>query len=746
MEEKKYKVTGMFCAACAAHVEQAAKATSGVQKAEVSLLTNSLQVTWGDKPDDLALEKAIKRAGYGAAPSVEETAKSLRNERRKNLRKSRIKLEIAAVLLVVLMYFSMGMMWSWPMLAPMWIDIAIELGLASLIIGLYFPYFIHGTKQLFTLHPTMETLIALGSAVSYGYGVYSFILMVQASYAEDTATVEALMNNVYFEAAGMILVLVSLGKYFEALAKSKTTSSLENLLSLTPETAILLNDGEEQEIPAEALEAGDLCLVKNGARVPADGIITKGHGSLDEAALTGEAVPVDKKEGDKVIGSSLLREGAFTMKVTAVGEDGTLKKIIHLVEEAANSKAHLASLADRISAFFVPVVILIALITFLAWYFTQSDVSLAINMGISVLVVSCPCALGLATPVALMVGTGRGAEHGILIKDASAFETLASVKILAFDKTGTLTTGHMQVTALALEEEADKNALLSLESLSTHPLAEAIAIDLSLKGASKQEVTDFVALPGLGVEGNIRGVAYLVGNATLLQQKGVLIPETPELLALQNAGATLSYLLKGGHYEGYIALADEPKSGAKEVLSALQEKGYELCLISGDNEKAASALAKQLGIPLVYSSVKPDEKQKLIRQLKQKGKVAMIGDGINDAPSLEEADVGIALGTGEEIAIASAGLILVKGSLNDLEDALVLAKKTVANIKLNLFWAFFYNLIGIPLAAGALYYALGWKLTPMIASAMMALSSVSVVLNALRLKIVKLPSSAQKKQ
>jgi heavy metal translocating P-type ATPase len=745
MEEKKYKVTGMFCAACAAHVEKAASATEGVRKAEVSLLTNSLEVTWAGKPNDVALEKAIKKAGYGAAPSIEETAKSLRNERKRNLRKSRIKLEIAAVLLVVLMYFSMGMMWAWPMVAPMWIDVALELGLATLIIGLYFPYFIHGTKQLFTLHPTMETLISLGSAVSYGYGVYSFALMVKAFYEGDEATAEALMNNVYFEAAAMILVLVSLGKYFEALAKSKTTSSLENLLSLTPETALLLNEGEEQEIPAEALEEGDLCLVKNGTRVPADGVITEGNGSLDEAALTGEAVPVYKKVGDKVIGSSLLREGAFEMKVTAVGEERTLKKIIHLVEEAANSKAHLASLADRISAFFVPVVIAISLATFLAWYFTQSDVSLAINMGISVLVVSCPCALGLATPVALMVGTGRGAEHGILIKDASSFESLSSVKILAFDKTGTLTTGHLQVRAVSLKDEEDKNALLSLESLSTHPLAEAMAIYLGMKGATKREVAAFVSLPGLGVEGEIRGTAYLVGNAALLKQENILIEETPELLALQNEGATVSYLAKEGHYEGYIALSDEPKEGAEEVLASLKKKGYELCLISGDNEKASSSLAKRLGIDEVYSSVKPDEKQKIIRQLKQKGSVAMIGDGINDAPSLEEANVGIALGSGEEIAIASAGLVLVKGSLLDLEDALALAKKTVANIKLNLFWAFFYNLIGIPLAAGALYYAWGWKLTPMIASAMMALSSVSVVLNALRLKIVKLPSSTYKR-
>jgi len=732
MEEKKYKVSGMFCSACQLHVQKAAEQVPGVEKAEVSLLTNSLEVTFKDKPDDKAIEKAVKTAGYGASPLAEESYKARRAERKKEMRKTLIKLVSAALLLVVLMYFSMGMMWGWPVFMPMSIDLGIELALATAIIAIYFNYFISGTKALFKGHPTMLTLISIGSGVSYLYGLYVFILILLGKSSNE---------NVYFEAAGMILTLVSLGKYFEALAKSKTTSSIENLVSLAPETALVEQDGETKEVLSKDLKVGDVCLVKPGSRVPTDGIIVSGYGHLEEAAITGEAVPVYKKEGDKIIGSTLNASGSFKMRVSEIGEDTTINKIVKLVEEAANSKARLAQLADTVSAYFVPVVISIALIVFLAWGFTSQNWSLAINMGVSVLVVSCPCALGLATPVAVMVGTGKGAEQGILIKSASAFEDLDRVKALVFDKTGTITSGHLRVLAYrpVSEDSSLGEALLSLESLSEHPLAGAIALYLTDKGFVKKEVKDFLYQPGYGVSGTIEKHLYLAGNAEFLEQNKIIIPAQTPIDSSLN-GASFTYLARDGVYQGYIALTDEMKEGAKDDIAILTKKGYEIYLVSGDNERAAKALADQVGITHIYSGIKPEGKLAIIESLQKKGLiVAMVGDGVNDAPALEKADVGIAIGSGTDIAIDSADIVLVNSSLRDLRSALTLSHKVVANIKLNLFWAFFYNCIGIPLAAGAFHYAsYPLDLNPMIASGMMALSSICVVLNALRLKLVHL--------
>lgn len=732
MEEKKYKVTGMFCAACQAHVQKAAQKVDGVEKAEVSLLTNSLEVTFLGKANDKAIEKAIKNAGYGASPWLDESYKARRNERAKELRKTLIKLIIAGVLLLILMYFSMSMMTHWPTFSNMEIDVGIELGLATVILLLYGKYFVSGTKSFFQLHPTMLSLISLGSGVSYLYGVYVYIMMF--------VNPESLTSHdVYFEAAGMILVLVSLGKYFEALAKSKTTSSIENLLSLAPETALVEVDGIEKEIPAKELKIGDLCIVKPGARVPTDGTIVSGYGHLEEAAITGEAVPVYKKEKDPVIGSTLNTSGSFKMRVTSVGQDTTINKIVKLVEEAANSKAKLAALADRVSMVFVPIVMSIALIVFLSWGLSGHPWNLAINMGVSVLVVSCPCALGLATPVAIMVGTGKGAEHGILIKSASAFEEISSVKALVFDKTGTITTGHMSVSHLEVTTPFAGDALLSIETLSEHPLAEATVIYLSKQGYTKKEVTSFLSLPGFGVEGTIEGKKVVAGNEALFEKEKIAIPDL-QIIHQDNPAKTLTFLAIEGGFAGYIALGDELKEGAKEDILALKNKGHDLYLASGDNDESASSLAKEVGIEHVYSSVKPEGKLALIDELQKKGlKVAMIGDGVNDAPALEKANVGIAIGSGTDLAIDSADIILVNSSLHDLVGATTLSKKVVANIKLNLFWAFFYNVIGIPLAAGCFYYATpSLSLNPMIASGMMALSSVCVVLNALRLKLIKL--------
>lgn len=730
----------MFCAACQAHVQKAACKVPGVVEADVSLLTNSMIVTFAGEPSDKAIMKAVKAEGYSASPMDDETYAHRRKVRAKELKKTLIKLIVSASLLVLLMVLSMTMMFDMAIFPTdhlvYWVGVQMVLALA--IIMIYFPYFIHGTKQLFKGHPTMETLISIGSGTSFVYGVYAFSLMVSATISGEEATIMSWAMNLYFDGAAMILTLVSVGKYIEALAKDKTTSSLEKLVSLAPETAILIEGNEMKEVEAALLKVGDRCLVKSGMRVPSDGLIEEGNGNFDESAITGEALPVSKKAGDKVTGSTLLHNGAITMKVTAVGQDTTIAKIIELVEEASSSKARLSHLADTVSAYFVPTVIVIAIVVLLSWGFGYGDWPLAVNMAVSVLVVSCPCALGLATPVAVMVGTGRGAEHGILIKSASAFEDLARVNTIILDKTGTITTGHMEVKdyCVLVDKEKDyvSKALISLESLSSHPLAEATVIYLQKHGYRKADVTGFSEEPGLGVKGTVQGNDVIVGNPAFLHKYSVQIP--PQI----NSSATTSiHIAIGGIYKGYIAFNDELKEGSKDSIVQLEKDRYEVYLVTGDNEEAAEAIAIAVPLTRIYSSIKPEGKLTIIKDLQKGGKrVAMVGDGINDAPALEQAEVGIAIGSGTDIAIDSADIVLVKSSLNDLVTAAALSKKVVKNIKLNLFWAFIYNIIGIPLAAGVLYPALGWQLNPMIASGLMALSSLSVVLNAIRLKWVKL--------
>ncbi|MCH3909995.1 MAG: cadmium-translocating P-type ATPase [Bacilli bacterium] len=728
MEEKDYKINGMFCTACQGHVQKAALKTKGVKEAEVSLLTNSMHVVWEEKSNDKLLEKEIKAAGYVASPSINESFENKRKERKKELRKTLIKLVSAAILLLILMYFSMGMMWGWPSFSLI-ANYAIELALATLIIAIYYNYFIVGIKSLVQLHPNMLALVSIGSGVSYLYGLYVFIMICLGKQTS---------GEVYFEATGMILVLVSLGKYLEAIAKSKTTSSIENLLSLAPETALIEKDGQEVEVPVSSLKIGDIAIVKPGSRVPSDGRIKEGYGHLEEAAITGEAVPAFRKEGDEVIGSTLNTSGSFKMEITTVGKDTTINKIVHLVEEASNSKAKLSALADKVAAIFVPTVILIAIVVFLCWALIKHDIPLAINMGVSVLVVSCPCALGLATPVAVMVGTGKGAESGILIKSASAFEELSKVQAMVIDKTGTITTGHLHVNHVSLSLDAEKDAILSLESLSEHPLSEAICLEMADKGAKKGKVSLFEYLPGFGLKGEYAGHRYMIGNQELLNNEKIAVDDH-ESEEIKNEGASISYVAKDGSYIGFISLLDEIKEGAIDDIQSIQRKGVQLILASGDNEGSVTYLAERVGIKTFHGGVKPEGKLAIVKSLKEEGKiVAMVGDGVNDAPALEAADVGIAIGSGTDIAIDSADIILVNSSLHDLSSSLTLSHKVVNNIKLNLFWAFFYNVIGIPLAAGVFYYYPGWSLNPMIASAMMALSSVSVVLNALRLKWIKL--------
>ncbi|MCH4235791.1 MAG: heavy metal translocating P-type ATPase [Bacilli bacterium] len=743
MEEKKYKITGMFCAACESHVHNAVAKLPGIEKVEVALLTNSMKVVFKDKANDEEIFKAVHEAGYEASFSLDESVKTRRKIRKKELTKTRNKLIISFGLLFILMYFSMGMMFDWPLpVNEPWILIGIQMVLALGIIIIYFHYFIHGFKSLFKLHPNMETLIAVGSSVSFLYGVYAFILIVMGTINSNEDLIHMWMHNVYFEAAGMIITLVSLGKYFEALAKAKTTTSLEKLMELTPETVFITTENGIKEIAIGEVHVGDTLLVRPGARVPLDGKIVTGYGHVDEAAITGESLPVYKKVGDTVIGATMNKTGSFTMKVDRVGEDTTIKKIIKLVEEAASSKAKLAALADRVSAVFVPIVIGIALLTFLGWQLFKHDTAFAIDMAVSVLVISCPCALGLATPVAVMVGTGKGAENGILVKSASAFEDLSRVNTLVFDKTGTITSGHLIVSSLEVTDKKNKDEILmairSLEELSDHPLAMALGAYLDSLGYSSREVEKFDYSPGLGVKGSYQGKKYLVGNRALLENNGVKIASKKAQETIHQ-GASIIYFAQDNIYCGFAALKDEIKQEARQSIKLLQKSGHELYLVSGDNENVATSLAQEVDIKHVYSGVRPEGKVAIVNQLKQEGKiVAMVGDGINDAPALEAANVGIAIGSGTDIALDSADIILVRSSLNDLVNAFILSKKVVNNIKMNLFWAFIYNIIGIPVAAGVFYVAMGWKLNPMIASGLMSISSVSVVLNALRIKRVKI--------
>jgi Cu+-exporting ATPase len=734
MEKRKYKIDGMFCAACVRRIETAVQKVEDVDEAQVSLLTNSMIVSFKNKPEDEAIISAVQKVGYGASLDFGETINRQRIERRKKLRNTLIKFIIAAVLSLILMYFAMGSMLNFPRFVDERVNEGVELVLATAVVGIYYAYFLHGFKALFLFHPTMESLVALGSGVTYVYSLVLYILLWSGQ--RDSALVP-----VYFDSAAMILTLVSLGKYLEALAKSKTTSALEDLLSLAPETALVDVAGSEIEKPIGELRLGDLCIVKPGSRIPADGIIVSGYGHLEEAALTGEAVPVYKKMGDPVMTGSIDVTGSFELKVTALGADSTLSKIAAMVEQAASSKGKLATLADKVSSVFVPIVMGIALLVFLIWLGVTRDFNLSINFGVSVLVVACPCALGLATPVAVMVGAGRGAENGVLFKNATAFEKLSTCEALVFDKTGTLTTSHLTILAYRSVDPANKemNAVYSLEGLSEHPLAWSIALYLKNLGAKKIKVAAFLNEPGFGITGTVDKRNYVIGNRAMLEKKSIAIPHGPQD-DYEGFGASITYYAIDNVYSGFFAASDEIRPEAEEAITSLKAKGIKVYLASGDSEKRAKALGASVGIGRVFGGMTPQDKNALIETIQKDGEsVAMIGDGVNDAPALKKADVGIAIGTGTDLALSSSDVVLMNGSLSDLNKAIALSKKVTANIKTNLFWAFFYNCVGIPLAAGVLYgINSAFVLNPMIAAGMMALSSVCVVLNALRLKAIKL--------
>lgn len=726
--EQKFKITGMMCAGCVSNVEKAVKKIDGVEQVEVNLLTNSLKVVVENQLLIDEIISVVDKAGYKA--ELFESQLDGKKAKRKFLKKNFVKLILSIITLLILMYFAMGSMIGLPIpYTDPYLVVSTQLFLTLVIIGIYLPTFVRGFKSLFSFHPNMDTLTTLGISAAMIYGLYSLIMMfLFPTQAHMYA------HNVYFEAAAMILVFVSIGNYLEDIAKMKTKGSLEKLISLVPDKGYKQIGDEFVEVPISQIYLGDIVRVNPGGKVPLDGKIITGFGDLDQSAITGEADPKFKTIGDEVIGATINRNGSFTYEVTREEKDSTLKKIIRLVEDASSSKAPLAALADRIAGVFVPIVIFIALITFITWWII-GDADLAFNMGISVLVISCPCALGLATPVAVMVGSGKGAENGILYRNAKSIQALSGVDVVVFDKTGTLTNGFLEVNEVIFNQDDLKRIapiIMGLEQLNDHPLSKALIKYLELDGFATIEGVSGEYLPGKGMIGKANSKHYIVGNRKLLEEEGVEIINNPRTVG------THIFISEDGVQKGVFVLRDEIKSTSEAAIKKLKEQHKKVVLLTGDNKINAEDLALRLGISDVYSEVLPEQKVDIVNRLKKQGfKVAMVGDGINDAPALESADVGIGLGSGTQIAIESAGIILVNDAPLDVFRALNLAKKVIRNIKWNLFWAFFYNIIMIPLAAGLLM-GLGYKLTPMIASLFMSVSSIFVVLNALTIRLRKL--------
>ncbi len=766
--KKKYEVSGMMCAACQANVDRAVSKLDGVSHVNVSLLGKNMVVDFDPaQTDDATIMNAVQSAGYGCCVFVNETIAALNKKREQNLRKTRKRLILSLILLVCLMVFSMGPMipyfsdlihQSGQMGLICIINVAVQIGFLIPIVILNRSHYVSGFRSLAKGHPNMQALVALGSSISIIYGLYIFVSMIVAYANGDNATVMANSMNIYFESAAMIPVFISLGKYFEAKATNKTTASIASMMALVPETAIVYRNDTEVEVQTEEINVDDIVVVKPGMAIPVDGEIVFGHASVDESAISGEALPVYKKEGDRVIGGTVNQEGSFRFKVTSVGKDTTLAKIISLVEEASESKAPIARLADKVSAIFVPSVIGISILTFGLWMLltglgvagsSRPDWNLSIQLAVSVMVISCPCALGLATPVAIMVGTGKGAENGILIKSAEAFEASSSVDYVLFDKTGTLTKGEMKlrkIVSYGSKEDELLAKVVSVEALSEHPLSIAITKEAKARNLEIKPCKDFAYIPGKGVKGN----GLIIGNKALLNENSVDVSSSStDFDALSSEGNTVLYVAEKGKVIALIAIGDQEKENAIATVKALQAKGVKVAMVTGDNNVTAKAIAAKLGVDDVYAEVLPQDKERIVREIKEKGhRVCFVGDGINDAPALTTADVGIAIGAGTEIAIESSDIILANSDPYDVVFALNLSHRVVRNIKQNLTWAFFYNTILIPLAAGA-FYAISvtpnWftgsqshlVLTPMIGSIAMSFSSVTVVLNALRLRRIK---------
>lgn len=762
--KQTFDVTGMTCAACSARVEKASNKVEGVERATVNLLKNSMEVEYDGNPATVvAICAAVEKAGYGASPRVEDVSAATApaggsaplasggNARQeaaaKEARQVRMRLIVSFVFTIPLFYLSMGHMFGWPLPAVFLGDentliFAFTQFLLLLpVIFVNFKFFRVGFTTLAHGGPNMDSLIALGSTASTVYGVAAIYRIGAALGTGDLSAAHAAAMDLYFESAAMILTLITLGKYFEARAKGKTTDAISQLMDLSPKTATRRRaDGSEEEVPAEQVRPGDILVVKAGEGVPADGTVVEGEGTVDESVITGESVPVEKIVGDPVTGATINRTGWFAMRAERVGADTALAGIIRLVDEATSSKAPIEKMADRISGVFVPVVIAIALVTFVVWLAIGGTIAEAVNHAISVLVISCPCALGLATPTAIMVGTGRGATSGILVKSAEALETACAVKTVVLDKTGTITKGEPQVTdvaAFGCKASELVGLALSLERKSEHPLARAIVAYADAAGATAQDVEGFAQVPGGGIEGKVAGAVCLAGNARMMVESGVDVSAAAESAArMADDGKTVLYFAHAGRLAGVIAVADVVKPTSAAAIAELGRMGIDTVMLTGDNERTAAAIQRQVGVGRVIAGVKPDGKERVIRDMAQQGRVAMVGDGINDAPALARADVGIAIGAGTDIAIESADIVLMHSDLADVPAAIGLSRATMRNIKQNLFWALFYNAICIPVAAGVLS-GIGFNLNPMIAAAAMSLSSVCVVSNALRLRTWK---------
>ena len=756
---KQYNVTGMSCAACQARVEKAVSAVPGVTSCAVSLLTNSMGVEGTAAPADIV--RAVEKAGYGASPKGAEGAAApaaaadedaLADRETPALKR---RLTASLCLLAPLMYVSMGhMMWGWPL--PGWFDgnhVAmglVQMILAAVIMLINKKFFVSGFQSVVHGAPNMDTLVAMGAGVSFAWSVYVLFAMTRAVVDGDHMAVMGYMMDFYFESAAMILTLITVGKMLEARSKGKTTDALRGLMKLAPKTAVVLRDGVEAEVPVEQVRKGDLFVVRPGGSVPVDGVVVEGESAVNEAALTGESIPVDKTVGDPVSAATINQSGFLKCEASRVGEDTTLAQIIRMVSDAAATKAPIAKIADRVSGVFVPTVIGIAAVTFLVWLLVGQSVGYALARGISVLVISCPCALGLATPVAIMVGSGMGAKNGVLFKTAVSLEEAGKVDIVALDKTGTITRGEPTVTALAPAEGVSETELLtlaaSLEARSEHPLAKAVLREAETRGVKAREVSDFTALPGNGLTAALDGATLLGGSMRYLAEQTAL-PDAVRALAeeLAEAGNTPLLFARDGALLGVIAVADVIKEDSPQAVRELQNMGIRVVMLTGDNERTARAIGARSGVDEVVSGVLPDGKEAVIRDLQRQGKVMMVGDGINDAPALTRADIGVAIGAGTDVAIDAADVVLMKSRLSDVPAAVRLSRATLRNIRENLFWAFIYNVIGIPLAAGVFIHSFGWTLNPMFGAAAMSLSSFCVVTNALRLNLFKLHDAGHDK-
>lgn len=762
---KQYTVTGMSCAACSARVEKAVSKVDGVTSCSVSLLTNSMGVE--GSATEAQIVEAVEQAGYGASPkgTETETANGRATNSLEQLKaaqdalvdretpKLRNRLIASLIFLVVLMYFSMGhMMWGWP-LPEFFAGNHVAMGLLQLLLTVAVmvinqKFFISGFKGLIHGAPNMDTLVALGSAASFGYSVYALFAMTAAQVKGDMDAVMSYMHEFYFESAAMILALITVGKMLEAHSKGKTTDALKSLMQLAPKTATVVKDGVEQEISVDAVRKDDIFVVRPGENIPVDGEIIDGTTAVNESALTGESIPVDKQKGDAVSAATVNQSGFIKCRATRVGEDTTLSQIIQMVSDAAATKAPIAKIADRVSGVFVPAVITIAIITIIAWLIAGETVGFALARGISVLVISCPCALGLATPVAIMVGNGKGAKSGILFKTAASIEATGRTQIVALDKTGTITSGEPKVTDIVPDETffegTGNNAgkllaiAASVEAKSEHPLAKAIMERAKTDEIAVAEVTDFSAVVGNGLTATLAGKMIKAGNLAFVS-KFVKVSDDMRAKAVEfsKEGKTPLFFAADDRLCGIIAVADTIKEDSPEAVRQLKNMGIRVVMLTGDNEQTANAIGKQAGVDEVIAGVLPDGKEAVIRKLKKQGRVAMVGDGINDAPALTRADMGIAIGAGSDVAIDAADVVLMKSRLIDVPAAVRLSRATLTNIHENLFWAFFYNVIGIPLAAGLWYPLLGWKLNPMFGAAAMSLSSFCVVTNALRLNLCR---------